>query len=190
MIQVQQGLFAVAEQMPCFPKDIVVRHYVLPLTLDRAEQEEAAARVLAFSQELDQWVGVSWRRIAETMKEDYDAYMAILAARDHNLNEQAVQQRGMQRYYIFCILTLGIYSFFVEKPTQQMREVPDEKTLPFTGIFAFGLRHVIVGIHELIEKGFLRRVTESEGEGENAFDVFFPTPALVSRIMQKQGVTS
>ncbi len=143
MNQVQEGLFAVEEHMPCSPSAITVYHYALPSTLERAECEEAAARILTFSQQLDRWVGVSWLRLVEMMQKDLE--------------------------------------------TAQMREVPDAN-VPFSGIFMFGPQHVVDGIHELVEKGMLRRVTE--GEGKNALDVFFPTPALVSSIMQKQGVAA
>ena len=173
--------------MPCSPKAIAIYHYALPLTLDRAEREEAAARILSFSQQLDQWVGVSWHRLAEMMQKEYETHRSVEEARSHNFDEQWRVQRAVRRYYILCALTLGIYALFVAKPTAQMREVPDAK-VPFSGIFLFGPQHVVTGIHELIEKGLLRQVTE--GEGENALDVFFPTPALVSRIMQKQGVAT
>lgn len=187
MNQVQEGLFAVEEQMPCSPKAIVVYHYALPSTLDRAEREEAAARILSFSQQLDQWVGVSWRRLAEMMQKEYEMYQSIKEARIHDFYEQSHVQREVRRYYIICVLTLGVYALFVTKPKAQMHEVPDAK-VPFSGIFMFGPNHVITGILELIENGLLRRVTE--GKGENALDVFFPTPALVSRIIQKQGVAA
>lgn len=187
MNQVQKGLFAVEEQMPCSPKAIIVYHYALPSTLDRAEREEAAARILSFSQQLDQWVGVSWRRLAEMMQKDYETHRSIVEARNHNFDEQLRVQRAGRKHYILCALTLGIYALFVAKPTAQMREVPYAK-LPFSGIFLLGPQNVITGIHELLENGLLRQVTE--GEGESAIDVFFPTPALVSRIMQKQGVAA
>ena len=61
MNQIKEGLFEVEEQMPCSPEAIAVCHYVLPSTLDGVEPEEAAARIISFSQQLNQWVGVSWR---------------------------------------------------------------------------------------------------------------------------------
>ena len=71
MKKVQEGCFAVEEAMLCNPRDITVRKYFLPATLGRAEAEEAAARVLSFSQQLDQWVGVSWPNIVEVMQAEY-----------------------------------------------------------------------------------------------------------------------
>ncbi|TSC60898.1 MAG: hypothetical protein G01um1014107_205 [Parcubacteria group bacterium Gr01-1014_107] len=185
MNQVQEGLFAVEEQMPCSPKAITVCHYVLPSTLDRMEREEAAARILSFSQQLDQWVGVSWPCLIKMMQKEYETYRSIEEAYDHNFNEPRRVRLAVMRHNILCTLTLGIYALFAAKPTAQMREIPDEK-VPFSGIFMFGPQHVATGIRELIEKGMLRHV--QEGEGESAFDVFCPTSALVLRIMQKQGV--
>ncbi len=133
MDQEQEGLFVIEDQMPCSPEAITICQYVLPSTFNKAEQEEAAARIIFFSQQLGRWVGVSWRRIAEIMQNDYDAYRTM-------------------------------------------------KNIPFSGIFIFGPEHVIVGIRELVEEGMIRHLKEGED------DVFFPTPALVSHIMQKQEV--
>ncbi len=141
MNQVQEGLFMVEEQMPCSPKAIIIHYYSLPSTLDRAEQEEAAARILLFSQQLNRWVGVSWHHLAETMQNECERV--------------------------------------------QNNDIPNNE-IPFSGIFVFGLQYIIRGINELVEKSLLYRVTV--GEGDNALDVFFPTSALVSRIMQKQDV--
>lgn len=191
MNQIQEGLYAVEEKMPCPPNAITLYRYAIPSTLGRAEQEEAAARILSFSQQLNQWVGVSWHRLVEMMSEEYKAYCSIQKAQIHNSDEQCRLNRAVRKYYIVCALTLGIYAFFVAKPEAQLCKVPEEAQIPLSGIFVFGmfgLNHVMIGINELIEKGFLQRVTE--GEGEDAFDVFFPTPSLLSLIMQKQGVVA
>ena len=185
MNQIKEGLFEVEEQMPCSPEAIAVCHYVLPSTLDGVEPEEAAARIISFSQQLNQWVGVSWRCLAEMIQKEYKTHERIKEARTHNFNERWRIQREVRRYHILCAITLGIYAAFVAKPTTQMREIPDEN-IPYSGIFLLGPQHVFKGIDELLKRGFLRKVIE--GEGENALDVFFPTPALVSRIMQKQGM--
>jgi hypothetical protein len=172
MNQVQEGLFAVEEQMPCSPKDITLGYYDLPLTLGRVDQEEAVARILSFSQQLDQWVGVSWIRLHEMMVKDLQACWSIDV------------QRTMRRYYILCALTLGVYALFVAKPWAHMREVPEvpDAKLPTSGIFVLGSKYVFRVVDELVERGFLRLVIKG------AIEVYFPTPVLVSHIMQKQGV--
>lgn len=175
------------ERMPCSPRDLKIYPYVLIGTLGWAESEEAAARVITFSQQLDQWVGVSWPRILEMMQQDYELHQKSQEVRHHNLEKQWRVARELRRRRIFCILTLGLYTLFVSKPTAQMHDEPTEK-VPVSTIFLMGPQGVVNGIHELIEKGMLRHVQEDKGE--SILDVFFPTPALIARIMQKQGVTA
>jgi hypothetical protein len=75
----------------------------------------------------------------------------------------------------------------VSKPkTHFLEEIP-HGVLPFSGVTIFGPQHVTTGIEELIERGFLKQVTV--GEDEDMLVVFYPTPALVSHIMEKQGVS-
>lgn len=187
MKSIQSGLFAVEEQMPCSPRSIQIRRYMLPSTLNRVEPEEAAARILLFSQQLDQWVGVSWSRLVEMMREDFALNQSVQEAHAHNVGEEFRVANAMWKYRLLCVLTLGLYAIFEKKPQAQMREVRADK-VPFSAIFLFGPDKVVEGIQELIENGMLRRACE--GEGENAFDVFFPTPKLVTRIMKVQGVAA
>jgi len=167
--------------MPCSPRAIRVGKYSLIATLEKAEREEAAARILSFSLQLDQWVGVSWHRLVEMMQGDYELCQRAEKAQEHNFNERERIQRAMWKYYILSILTIGIYALFVAKPVAQMHEIPE---IPFSGIFMFGPQHVFVGVQELVEREMLLQVRDGED------DVFFPTPALVSRIMQKQSVVA
>lgn len=64
------GLFEVEEQMPCLPRQIRWQQYLLPSTLGRAETEEMAARLIEYSVNAGQWVGVSWDLILGKIKED------------------------------------------------------------------------------------------------------------------------
>lgn len=123
-------------------------------------------------------------RLAQMMKDDFEASKSVQDARSHNYHEQSRVDREMRRYRKLSLLTLGLYWLFVEKPTADLREVPDVQ-LPFSGIFTAGPNHVVTGIRELIEKEFLKLVNP-EGGG----DILFPTPALVQRIMQRQGVAT
>ena len=185
MNQVQEGLFAVEEQMPCSPKDIKVWPYCLPSTLNRAEREEAAARILTFSQKLDQWVGVSWPQLVEMMKHDYELEQKANAIRRHNMEEEWRVANELRRRRTLSIITLGLYALFVEKPSAQLKEELTEK-VPFTIVFLMGPNAVIEGIHELVERGFLQHV--QEGDGENKMSIFFPTPSLVNQIMKVQKI--
>jgi len=187
MNQIENGLFAVEDTMPCNPRDIRIGHYALPSTLQRAEREEAAARILTFSQQLDSWVGVSWSRLSQMMREELEGFQTWNKAQRHNHEEEWRFAAVARKYHILCIVTLGLYALFVAKPKKQLREVP-EFNMPFTGIFICGSGHVVEGIRELIDGGMLKHV--KEGEGDNARDIFFPTPTLISTIMQKQGLAT
>jgi hypothetical protein len=186
MREIEKGLFVAEEPMPCRPEALTIYPYVLVSTLGRAEQEEAAARILSFSQRLGQWVGVSWKRLAEMMIAEFETMQKIEEARRHNWEEKGRVHEAMRSYHLLSMLTLGIYMLLRSKPTAQLKEEPREK-LPFSGIYMFGPDHVATGIRELLETGMLRQMTESDGE--STVDVFFPTPTLIERIMQVQKVS-
>lgn len=181
---IQEGLFAAEEQMPCNPRDLEIRHYALPAVIGKTEAEDAAARILSFSQQLDQWVGVSWPNLVDMMQSDYETHKRLQEVARYNAEEWSRVQREKRRYDRICLFTLGAYSLFATKPVAQLREAKEQ--LPFSVIFMFGPDKLLAGFNILLERGLAKIVTE--GEGENAIDVFFPTPALASLIMQKQGV--
>lgn len=173
--------------MPCNPKDIRIGYYSLPSTLQRAEREEVAARILSFSQQLDQWVGVSWSRMVDMLNEDIKNFKEVNDAQKHNFDEEWRFSGAMRKYRTLCLFTLGLYAIFGQKPTKNLQEVP-KKHLPFTTIIPFGSTGIVNGIHELVEHEMLKQV--DEGEGDDAINIFFPTPKLISTIMAKQGVAT
>lgn len=183
---VQTGCFAVEEAMPCKPRGIRVPKYFLPSTLDHAETEEAAARVLIFSQQLDQWVGVSWGNIVDVMQAEYALDRSMVELNRMRREAKRRYERELSNYQWLTIVTLGIYALLAQKPAKPDDEGLPEVQVPFSGIFAFGPNHVVDGIHDLLARGFLRQ--ETEGVEEEAQSVFFPTPALVERIMKVQRI--
>lgn len=187
MKQIVDGCFALDEPMPCNPGDIRLWRWVLPSTLDHAEPEEAAARILHFSQQLDQWVGVSFALLVKMMREEFNEANRLQAARRHNREEERRHHEALVKYYLLSVVTLGLYALFVWRPTKCVEALPDVN-LPFSGIFAFGPEFVIRGIRDLVKRDFLRLHTV--GKGDNASDVFFPTPQLVTRIMEVQGIAA
>jgi hypothetical protein len=178
-----KGLYAVENEMPCHPNDITIGYYALPATLKRTEREEAAARILWFSQHLDQWVGVSWSRLAEMMKADLLAAQEAARAREANRDEEERVEREMRRYRLLSLVTLMAYQFFVPAPTAKLRDVPE---YPRSTIYIMGPGAVVEGVRELVANGMLIHV--SERVGDDTLDVFFPTRELVSFIMKKQDV--
>ena len=187
MDEVINGLFLMEEFMPCSPRKIRIGHYFIPSTLGRGEREEAAARIISFSQQLDQWVGVSWPQIVDMMMRDYVKHQFSEAKLVLHNKCMEVWFKQLNRRFWLCIVTLGIYALFVPKPERPTNEQEQSDT-PFSGIYLFGPQHVVTGIQELIEQNMLEKVTK--GRGEDAVEVFFPTPKLISRIMEMQGVTA
>ena len=184
-IEGNKGLYLLEETMPCSPRRISVGRYAIFSTLGRSEKEEAAARVLFPSVELGQWVGISWKRICQIMRDDYNKFFEVSEAREYNRKEELRAAKEMVTYRKWRFWTLGIYTWFVKKPMAQLRAV-NQAGLVFTTIVIQGPDEVVRCTHELIEEGLLLMV--SEGEGETALDVLFPTPALISIIMEKQRV--
>jgi hypothetical protein len=188
MKQLEKGLFAIEDKMPCNPRDITVGKYGgLMATLDRMECEEAAARILTFSKQLDRWVGVSWTKLAEMMSKELNEERLRREARRHNMSEEWKFEAAMARRRKACFWTIGIYALCVAKPVKNLVEVPrfDE---PISAIFHRGPGHVFEGVVELVHSGMLRMVVvEDEGKKH---DVFFPTSGLIENIMRKQDVAS
>ena len=172
--------------MPCQPRQIGLGKYCLPATLNRMECEEDAARVLMHSKDLDRWVGVSWPRLMEVMKADFELHMRWMAVQDHNYKATWAHHRAKRAYTILAICTLGLSLLFKKKPVLTLKEAPAEKPV-FTGITMQGPGFVGNGVLELVEQEMLKRV--SVGEGEEAKDVLFPTAKLLLRIMEVQKVS-
>jgi len=188
MNEVKKGFFSVEESMPCPPRKIRIGHYFLPATLGRSEQEEAAARIISFSHQLDQWVGVSWPKIVEMMREDYEKDKASQAKLDRHNELMEAWFGKLNRHFWLSVLTLGIWALFVRKPERSTEQEEEPDMCPLSGIYLRGPQHVVTGIQELLGQNMLKKVTE--GEGEDAVDVLFPTPALISRIMKVQGAVA
>ncbi len=187
MNEIEKGLFVMEEDMPCSPKRIRLGYYSLSHTLGRMETEEAAARIISFSHQLDQWVGVSWPRIVEMMKEDYEKSKAFDQELDRQFKRMDAWFAQLNRHFWFCVLTVGLYGLFAKKPKKPdaSEEFPE---MPMSGIYNFGPEHVVTGIKELLAQNMLEKRTE--GEGDSAQDVLFPTPALISCIMEAQDITA
>jgi hypothetical protein len=183
--EIQTGLYVDENQvaMPCEPHDFGIMRWAFPSTFQRGEREEAAARILAHSQQLNQWVGVSWKALADVMLEEYEAQKSVEAVRKRNFKKREEHHVQMVQYIARCVLTLGIYAIFAKKPVLKLEQEPEVES-PFSLIFVFGPGAVVTGIRELIDQGLLKLVTI--GEGEEAQDIFFPQPAMIARILEVQ----
>ncbi len=167
--------------MPCSPKGFHIYKWVFMGTFERMEREEAAARLLFHSQELDTWVGVSWTRLIEMMEADFEAAQRLYRVREENSDERGRVARLTKWWWVKTLSTLGLYACFTKKPSAKLVPLP---SIPHSGIFHAGPQFVASGLHELIERGLIRYEEGDEETGRH--DLFFPTPALVTRILEVQ----
>ncbi len=185
--QIAEGLFLGQEEMPCEPCELSIGHYFLPDTLGRSEDEEAAARILSFSQEASCWMGVSWPHLQLMMMQDLRNRQEEDAWLQRRNAAWTAWENKVWWHSLYGWLSLGVYLLFAHRPPQpDIADPPGEDI--FSGIWVCGGSHVISGIHSLLRKGMLKREIRIQYDKE--VEVFFPTPLLVKHIMQKQGVKS
>lgn len=194
MKRVAEGCFVLEEQMPCNPRDITVLRWALPATsgsvFNYIGPEEAVARILSFSQQLDQWVGVSWLRLEEVMREEYEQIQKRRKERQQDPKLQEQYQRALAQYNALCRSTFGWYGRLASKPSKP-EDLPVQEEgydVPFTCLFFGGPEAIVNSIDDLVSHGLLKR--QIEGKDENVVDVFFPTSKLIQRIMEAQGITT
>lgn len=169
--------------MPCQPDDIRFRfNYAIPNTLGSMETEEAAARIISFSKNLNEWTGVSWDQLVEMMRAEYEEQKKMDKATEAHNAAMEVWFSQLHRHFWLSVLTLGIYALFVRKP-ERVRVQQPEVNLPFSGIFPFGPQFVINGIQELLEKNYLKK----ESDEAEKTEILYPTPKLIGFLLQCQG---
>jgi len=184
MVQIEDGVFEMGEAMPCMPREIKVARYVIPVTLRKQVLEEAAARVLLFSKQLDRWVGVSWQKLFVIMLDEYFLYQRYEAVQSHNLKEDLRFKKETRKRYFLSFLTFGVYAYFTERPKEKdLWEVP-VFTKPDSSVFLTGPNPIVEALDELVDEDLLchRQVVE----GDELVDVVCPTPKLVRSIMAVQ----
>ncbi|MSR85449.1 hypothetical protein EXS71_03400 [Candidatus Uhrbacteria bacterium] len=204
MRELQSGIFETTETLPRSPSDIGPIHpYCLVGRLQRAEPEEAAARILTFSQNLGQWVGVSWKRLVEQMHTDYKLDREGTEALREYDRRCDVRQRHIVRSNLallliavasiglglainpivgvaFCFIFVALHWSILGKMTPKKPVAPVRPNLPMSVIYFMGPQAVVNGIHELVKLGMLR--TETIGAGDEEQTIFFPTAQLVTHL--------
>lgn len=176
--------------MPCETNELAILPYLLPARLGRTVREEAAARILIFSQEAGMWVGVSLRALAARMQDEMD--------RDREYRRQLVSIREAEEqetrrvakftvfYWLGIVLTFGILLFFTKKPVAKTFERPAAPPAPASLVPLIGSIPVMIGMRELVELGLIehdRRTLDYRSAPE---DVVFPTPRLVSIVTGRE----
>lgn len=171
-----EGEFPLLGEMPCRADQLrrIVR-YAAPSTLGKAEDEEAAVRLLWPSAHSGEWFSVTWLHLVTQMKGEYEVDQARECVKLHNLAERYVTHQARQVYWLLSIATFGIYALFACYPMPNLQEVPDTD-LPFSLVPLYGPQAIVGGIQRLISRQLVLVKKESDVE------VLFPTPELVRAI--------
>lgn len=156
----EEGIFPLHDKMPCKPRQIKLEPYTLPIVFDgNLEAEEAAARIIFFSQQERKWVGVSWQHLLAMMKAD-------IAANDQRFEQE---KRARQK----CASWFHFWPF---------KSKPKEIVVPVSGVYSYGLSFVRRGLRFLLDGQWLHQ------EKHNGNMVYFPAVKLIRRIMRKYDI--
>lgn len=176
------GLVKFLGKMPCHPSEIKIRPYILPGVFGKAETGEAAARILAYSQREDMWVGVSWGRLVEDMSNDARTISRHLAAiGDSTLWGYQKYHDDLEEYYRLDATARGT----VKKPesSDYHKNIISEviSDLPNSLVGVLGIQPILSGLEALKESQLVRA-----GEIGVSNGIYFPSPKLVSIVMRQQ----
>lgn len=188
LIDGQEGLYEVDQASMAFgPQRYMVPRYVLPNTYGRAEREEAAARLIVLCQDQGEWVGISVPRyfapVNEEMREYFQAQDERLRAEVELEREYdkrlAIWRTELAQWKVRSVLSLGVYTIRHSKPKPP--EQPDftsierEENPIFSAVPLYGPAHLMEGLAELANRGYIRVERDSESD----WDVMFPEPKLL-----------
>lgn len=192
MTRHKEGPFLLSEEMLCQPHDIIIHPYTLPTVFDNSpEAEEAAARIISFSQQEKEWVGVSHLQLLGQMSVDEQANRRFFARRKKYKQAQRCSSTTTPChtliYYTLCVLTIGLFGLCAKRFKRRPRN-PVRGEIPHSLIYADGISLVIQGINKLVRTGYLRQ--QVIRQGSKTHTVYFPTLKLIKRIMHKQGITA
>lgn len=176
-------------RMPCLPSELNFRYYVLPRLFGHMGIEEAAARLVSYSQVTGAWVGVSRDRfVSDIQKEIKDVAQATRDVTVEKCYYDEVDD-GLNCYVRLLAISVGMTLFSVEAPkVQAYNAVFDMGKKPaiqhFSLIHTFGEKLVTDGLQILIDEKLVRVGKSGPSEG-----VLFPSPELVNKIMEKYKIS-
>lgn len=155
-----------------------MRHYVAPSTLGKAEDEEAAMRIIWPSIEQGQWLGVTWQYMVEQMRrERHDSEVIETDRMIKSKKQWFVVKAERQRYLLLCLLTLGLYCLFSQWPQVVRLEAPDTDDVPISVVTLYGGPQPIVdGVYRLLERKLVTTTIE------NNVEIIFPTQELINAV--------
>lgn len=169
-------------QMPGKPGDIHICPWTLPgVQFHSPDAEEAAARIIHFSKQCGQWIGVSRTQLKQMMDEEIRQRQLYECRQEVRRVQTERQMAVAGRHRLLCNLTLGVYGRFKLQPEPIEPELLVPTEHPCSGIFECGESYVWTGIKNLVRSGFV--VVHQDGNG----GVFSPTPKLIGMIKKVQG---
>ncbi len=171
-------------QFPVNASELRLVKYTAMGTLGRAENEEAAVRLLMFSQQNGEFVGVPWNVVMlQWLNEakEYAKQDEVYNKRHNQFQRELREYEKQRRAYIrFAWKTLGISRLFTKHPFMPMFVAPSQpKSLPHSVTLMLGFgnpQDLINAFWQLIDEGLIGK------ENHNEVDYLIPTPALVSRL--------
>lgn len=170
-------------QFPVNASELRLVKYAAVGTLNRTEKEEAAVRLLMFSQQSGEFVGVPWNVVMlQWINEakEYAKQDEVYNKRYNQFQSELTEYYKQRKAYIrFAWKTLGISLLFTKHPFMPMFVAPSQPTsVPQSVTLMLGRnpQDLINAFWELINEGLIRK------ENHNEVDYLIPTPALVSRI--------
>lgn len=178
------NLITVNENFTVPAGELQLQKYLASSTLGNAEKEEAAVRLLIFSQEKKEYVGVPWGKVAsEWFNEarEYTKQAELYSAKYNEFqNQLLIFYKKNKDYENLAWKTLGLSLLFIKKPTVPVFDtplVPKKDSHSITLELGLGdPQKLIDAFLDLIEEGLIKT------EILNDTDYFFPTPILVSKI--------
>ena len=171
-------------KFPVNTTDLHIVKYVALGKLQRAENEEAATRLLVFSEQEGQYVGVPWNVVMIQYAVEFKEMLMENEKRSIetvNYNQRYnlyLKQRSV--YVKKARFTFGISLLFTTKPTMPVftpTQIPEKNYYSVMVELMSDPQELINAFWWLIKEGLVIK------ENHNDVDYFFPTPALVSRLM-------
>jgi len=154
-----------------------MRRYLAPNTLGKAEDEEAAMRIIWPSIEQGQWVGVTWTYMVRQMLRERRASEALETEQMFRSKTQWLTVKAKRRrYLLLCLLTFGIYCLFAKWPKLVRLEVPGADDVPISVIPICGPYAIADSVFRLLERELITTRLE------NGVEIFFPTQELIDAV--------
>lgn len=175
----------IAGDMPCLPEEIYTEKY-LPAGIDpelaRDGTIEVAYRILEPSTHTNKWHGMSNTELFRTTFWDLETYQTMLKEEEERVATYVAEHRT---WSAICGLTFGSIALFLPKPVPPSSE-PKSMFVNRSGVYLWGLQHIIEGLLELVQKErvvVVPKKPEVPDIDTRSLFILYPTPILVSELI-------